>query len=186
MTSGSTPQPPGVILGAGAQLITPSDQPESAQSPGTPTPVGSFNITQLGDKADKKVGGDRLFAGCVIAVNADTGEYVWHFQTSAADFHTENMHILLADMAIDGQKRRVAITAPKNGFFYVIDRVNGKLISAEPFVKVNWASRIDVQTGRPVENPDARYPKGTIFTMWPYSGGGHGCFYVAAGPLHRA
>ena len=53
----------------------------------------------FGDKADKKVGGDRLYAGCVIAVNADTGEYVWHFQTSAPDYHTENMHILLADVA---------------------------------------------------------------------------------------
>ena len=79
----------------------------------------------FGDKADKKVGGDRLFAGCVIAVNADTGEYVWHFQTSAPGLsHREHAHPVLADVVLNGQKRRVAITAPKNGFIYVLDATN--------------------------------------------------------------
>jgi quinohemoprotein ethanol dehydrogenase len=105
----------------------------------------------FGDKADKKVGGDRLYAGSVIAVNVDTGEYVWHFQTSAPDFHTENMHILLADVAINGQKRRVAITAPKNGFIYVLDERTGSLLEAKPIAKVSWATSIDLKTGRPVE-----------------------------------
>jgi quinohemoprotein ethanol dehydrogenase len=105
----------------------------------------------FGDKADKKVGGDRLYAGCVIAVNVDTGEYVWHFQTSAPDFHTENMHILLADVAINGQNRRVAITAPKNGFIYVLDEKSGSLLEAKPIAKVSWATSIDLKTGRPVE-----------------------------------
>ena len=86
----------------------------------------------FGDKADKKVGGDRLFAGCVIAVNADTGEYVWHFQTSAQNYHTENMHILLADLMLDGQKRHVAMTAPKNGFVYVLDAPPGRCWKRRP------------------------------------------------------
>ena len=118
--------------------------------------AGAEPETLFGDKADKKVGGDRLFAGSVIAVNADTGEYVWHFQTSAPDFHTENMHILLADMAIDGQKRRVAITAPKNGFVYVLDEKTGSLLEAKPVAKVSWATSIDLKTGRPVETPRHR------------------------------
>src|SRR5271163_379292 len=99
--------------------------------------AGAEPETLFGDKADKKVGGDRLFAGCVIAVNAETGEYVWHFQTSAPDFYTENMHILLADLVLNGQKRRVAITAPKNGFVYVLDEKNGSLLEAKPVAKVN-------------------------------------------------
>jgi quinohemoprotein ethanol dehydrogenase len=126
----------------------------------------------FGDKADKKVSGDRLFAGCVIAVNADTGEYVWHFQTSAQDFHTENMHILLADLAIDGRKRRVAITAPKNGFIYVLDIKTGSLIEAKPIAKVNWATSIDLKTGRPIEVPapaSGRRPLGGGHNWWPMS-----------------
>src|SRR5580692_2108144 len=107
----------------------------------------------FGDKADKKVSGDRLFAGCIVAVNADTGQYVWHVQTSAPDYHTENMHVLLADLVLNGQKRRVAITAPKNGFIYLLDARTGALLEAKPIAKVSWATSIDLKTGRPVEVP---------------------------------
>ena len=89
-----------------------------------------------GELSSIKVAGDKLFAGCIIAVNAETGEYAWHFQTSAPGLQTENNHILLADLVIDGEKRHVAMTAPKNGFFYVLDARTGKLISAKPLV--NW------------------------------------------------
>src|SRR6202158_3725393 len=100
-----------------------------------------------------QVSGDKLFSGCIIAVNADTGEYAWHFQTSAPGMQTENNHILMADITMNGEKRHVAMTAPKNGFFYVLDAKTGKLLSAKPLVKTVWASAVDLQTGRAVEIP---------------------------------
>jgi PQQ-dependent dehydrogenase (methanol/ethanol family) len=126
----------------------------------------------FGDKADKKVSGDRLFAGCVIAVKAETGEYVWHYQTSAPDYHTENMHILLADIVFGGQKRHVAMTAPKNGFFYVVDAKSGELLEAKPIAKVSWASSVDLKTGRAVEIPppaDGRRSLSGGHNWWPMS-----------------
>jgi quinohemoprotein ethanol dehydrogenase len=126
----------------------------------------------FGDKADKKVSGDRLFAGCVIAVKADSGEYVWHYQTSAPDYHTENMHILLADVVLGGQKRHVAMTAPKNGFFYVLDAKSGELLEAKPIAKVSWASSVDLKSGRAVEVAapvDGRRPLSGGHNWWPMS-----------------
>src|SRR5438552_1608572 len=93
-----------------------------------------------------KATGDRLFCECIIAVNADTGEYVWHYQTGAEGVHSENNHILMADLVMDGEKRHVAMTAPKNGFFFVLDAKTGKLLSAKPLVNVIWASSIDLHT----------------------------------------
>lgn len=103
--------------------------------------------------------GDNLFADCIVAVDLKTGEYRWHYQTVPADTwdFDATMDIELADLTIDGKPRKVLMQAPKNGFFYVIDRITGKLISAESFVKVNWASKVDLATGRPVENPRARF-----------------------------
>src|SRR5438552_2924898 len=95
-----------------------------------------------GELENIKVSGDKLFAGCVIAVKADTGEYVWHFQTSAAGLQTENNHIVIADLVIDGENRHVAMTVPKNGFFYILDAKTGKLLSAKPLVKTAWATSI--------------------------------------------
>jgi quinohemoprotein ethanol dehydrogenase len=126
----------------------------------------------FGDKADQKVSGDRLYSGCVIAVKADTGEYVWHFQTSAPDYHTENMHILLADISLKGVKRRVVITAPKNGFVYVLDAKTASLLEAQPIAKVGWATAIDLTTGRPIETPaptNGRRPPTGGHNWWPMS-----------------
>ncbi len=91
----------------------------------------------------------------------DTGEYVWHYQTTPAETwdYTATQPIMLADLAIEGSSRKVLMQAPKNGFFYVLDRATGELISAMNFVPVTWASHIDLATGRPVENPDMRYEK---------------------------
>ncbi len=124
-----------------------------------------------GELSSIKVSGDKLFSGCIIAVNADTGEYAWHFQTSAPGMQTENNHILMADLTINGEKRHVAMTAPKNGFFYVLDAKTGKLLSAKPLVKTVWASAVDLQTGRAVEIPK---PAGggrqwTVHNWWPMS-----------------
>ena len=134
--------------------------------------AGAQPETLFGDKANMKVSGDRLYSGSVIAVNADTGEYVWHFQTSAPDYHTENMHILLADLTLNGLKRRVAITAPKNGFVYVLDEKSGALLEAKPIAKVGWATAIDLKTGRAIETPrtaNGRWDRTGGHNWWPMS-----------------
>jgi len=124
-----------------------------------------------GELSSIKVSGDKLFAGCIIAVNAATGEYAWHFQTSAPGLQTENNHILMADLMIDGEKRHVAMTVPKNGFFYVLDAKTGKLLSAKPLVKVAWASSYNLETGRPVEVPVSQGggKQWTVHNWWPMS-----------------
>lgn len=106
-------------------------------------------------------GGDNLFTNSIVAVDADTGKYKWHYQTvpnDAWDYNSAS-HIILADLKIGNGLRKVLMQAPKNGFFYVLDRKSGKLIKADPYVGVNWAKKIDLETGRPIENPDARYYK---------------------------
>ncbi len=124
-----------------------------------------------GELSSIKVSGDKLFSGCIIAVNADTGEYAWHFQTSAPGMQTENNHILIADLNINGAKRHVAMTAPKNGFFYALDAKTGKLLSAKPLVKTLWASAVDLQTGRAVEIPKSAGGgrQWTVHNWWPMS-----------------
>ncbi len=104
-------------------------------------------------------GGDNLFLASIVALDADSGEYRWHYQTTPGDTwdFTATQHMILADLEIDGQQRQVLMQAPKNGFFFVLDRETGELISAENFVPVNWATHIDMATGRPVEAIDARY-----------------------------
>ena len=120
--------------------------------------------------------GDNLFLCSIIAVNADTGEYVWHYQETPGDSwdFDSAQPIILADLNINGEARKVLMQAPKNGFFYVIDRTNGKLISAQPVVPVTWASHIDLKTGRPVVNPDALYSKtGKVWVGMPGPSGAH-------------
>jgi len=99
-------------------------------------------------------GGDNLFLSSIVALDADTGEYKWHYQTTPGDNwdYTAVQDIALADMTIDGVDRKVLLQAPKNGFFYVIDRSDGKLLKANQFAAVTWATHVDLETGRPVEN----------------------------------
>jgi quinohemoprotein ethanol dehydrogenase len=104
-------------------------------------------------------GGDNLFLASILAVRPDTGELVWYYQTTPGENwdYTAVQHMVLADLTIGGLDRKVIMQAPKNGFFYVLDRLTGELLSAEPFARVNWASGIDRETGRPIERPEARY-----------------------------
>jgi len=131
-------------------------------------------------------GGDNLFLSSIIALRPDTGEYVWHYQTTPGeswDF-TATQHLILADIAIDGRPRQVIMQAPKNGFFYVLDRATGELISAKNYAVVNWATGIDMKTGRPIENPASRY--GTTGKPWismPGPGGAHNWQPMAFSPL---
>jgi quinohemoprotein ethanol dehydrogenase len=119
--------------------------------------------------------GDNLFLSSIVALDADSGRYVWHYQVNPGEQwdYDAAMDMTLATLTIDGKPRKVLMQAPKNGFFYLIDRTDGKLISAQPFAKVTWASRIDVATGRPVENPGARYHGREPFEMWPSMTGAH-------------
>ena len=118
--------------------------------------------------------GDNLFVSSMLALDPDTGKYKWHYQETPGetwDF-TATQQIMLATLNIDGHPRKVAMQAPKNGFFYLVDRTNGKLISASKYVPANWASRIDVATGRPVEDPASRYVD-KPFLMSIGGAGGH-------------
>ena len=98
-------------------------------------------------------GGDNLFLSSIVALDADSGEYKWHYQTTPGDNwdYTAVQDIALADMTIDGVDRKVLLQAPKNGFFYVLDRTDGSLLRANQFAAVTWASHVDMETGRPVE-----------------------------------
>jgi PQQ-dependent dehydrogenase (methanol/ethanol family) len=105
-------------------------------------------------------GGDNLFVSSIVALNADTGEYAWHYQETPGDeWDYDNTNpIMLADLKMDGGMKHVAMQASKNGFFYILDAKTGKLLSAEKYVpSVNWASKVDLKTGRPVISPEARY-----------------------------
>jgi quinohemoprotein ethanol dehydrogenase len=119
--------------------------------------------------------GDNLFISSIVAVKASTGEYRWHYQTTPGDSwdYTATQHIMLMDRVIDGKPRKLLVQAPKNGFFYVLDRVTGKLLSAEPYTKVTWATGVDMKTGRPTEAPGARYTATSDFLQYPSGLGAH-------------
>ena len=115
-------------------------------------------------------GGDNLFLCSIVALDADTGEYRWHYQTVPGDTwdYNSNMDIVLADLELGDKTVKALMHAPKNGFFYVIDRKTGELLSAEAFAEVNWATGIDMETGRPIEREGARYEDGAeVITPGP-------------------
>ncbi|WP_016744192.1 PQQ-dependent dehydrogenase, methanol/ethanol family [Rhizorhabdus wittichii] len=130
------------------------------------------------DRAVRSAGkGDNLFLSSIVAVRPSTGEYVWHFQEVPGDEwdYTATQHMILADLDIDGKPRKVLMQAPKNGFFYVLDRTNGAFISGTPYVPVTWAKGLDPKTGRPDIVPEARYSgTGKPFLGMPSPAGGHG------------
>lgn len=120
--------------------------------------------------------GDNLYTSSVVAVAADTGEYRWHFQQTPEDRwdYDSNAQITLADIEVDGQQRRVALHAPKNGYFYMLDVATGEFISGTPWVDMNWSTGIDPETGRPTINPAARYEQtGELWVGLPGAGGAH-------------
>ena len=120
-------------------------------------------------------GGDNLYLSSIVALRPDTGEYVWHYQVTPKDNwdYTATQQLTLAELEIDGEQRKVIMQAPKNGFFYVLDRVTGELLSAEKFAKVTWASHIDMETGRPVETEYADYQSNGGSYIWPSPYGAH-------------
>ena len=128
-------------------------------------------------------GGDNLFLGGVMSVNANTGRMNWFYQMTPADNWDFNacQDIALLDMEIDGKVRSVLLQGPKNGFFYVLDRENGELLRANPYVRLNWATHIDMDTGRPVENPEMAYDEKAQWVL-PSNAGGHSWQAMAVDP----
>jgi len=129
-------------------------------------------------------GGDNLYLCSILAVKPDTGKLVWHFQTTPGESwdYTSVQSLILADLNIGGRARKVIMQAPKNGFFYVLDRLTGEFISAEPYSEVTWATGVDPKTGRPIEAPGVRYPEGSV-VISPGSAGGHNWQPMAFSPV---
>ena len=119
-------------------------------------------------------GGDNLFLSSIVALKPSTGEYVWHYQTTPGDTwdYTATQHMILADIEINQEIRKVIMQAPKNGFFYVLDRQTGEFISAKKYVPVTWATKVDETSGRPIENEETNY-KGRVREIKPGPLGGH-------------
>ena len=126
--------------------------------------------------------GDSLYVASIVAVRADNGEVVWHYQTTPDDNwdFDATQPLMLANLTIDGQQRRVVMQANKNGFFYELDRETGKLISARPFAEINWATGIDAN-GRPIENPVTRELKDATIVR-PASAGAHSWHALSFNP----
>ncbi len=120
--------------------------------------IGVGNGASWNQKVRSPEGGDNLFVSSIVAVDADTGKYAWHYQTTPGDHwdYTATQHMILAELSIEGERRNVLMQAPKNGFFYVLDRATGELLSADKYMPVNWATHVDMETGRPVEAPGVR------------------------------
>src|SRR5262245_25985288 len=118
--------------------------------------------------------GDNLYTDCIIAVRGATGQLVWYYQEVPGDDwdYDSIADLMLADLTINGKPRQVIMHAPKDGFFYVLDRRTGELLSADPWVTVSWASGVNLKTGRPIVNPEARYGTNSVSVM-PGPGGGH-------------
>jgi quinohemoprotein ethanol dehydrogenase len=137
--------------------------------------VGTGNAAPYNRQVRSPGGGDNLFVASIIALDADTGEYVWHYQETPGDEwdYDATQPMVLAQLTVAGRPRRVLMQASKNGFFYVLDRATGKLISADKFTKVTWADRVDLDTGRPAETAASRYDIHGEATIWPSPSGAH-------------
>jgi quinohemoprotein ethanol dehydrogenase len=129
--------------------------------------VGVGNSSPYDRSVRSPGGGDNLFLTCILAVDPNTGRLAWYYQTTPGESwdYTATQHMILADLEIGGRARKVIMQAPKNGFFYVLDRKTGELISAEKLGPINWASHVDMKTGRPVETGRADWSKESAIVM---------------------
>jgi alcohol dehydrogenase (cytochrome c)/quinohemoprotein ethanol dehydrogenase len=146
---------------------------------------GTGNASPWGRREDSPVPLDNLFASCIVAVHASSGQYAWHFQTTPGDHwdYDADQNLPLATLTIDGKTRDVVMQASKNGYFYVLDRRTGELLAADNFVPVNWATGLDARTGRPIVNPEARYYEtGKVWVSQPGALGAHSWQPMAYSP----
>jgi alcohol dehydrogenase (cytochrome c) len=115
-------------------------------------------------------GGDGLYTCSVVAVRPKTGELVWHYQFTPGELYDYDgiNELILGELAVGGERKKVAMQLNKNGFAYVLDRQNGKLLAANPFGRVNWATKVDLQTGRPIESEISKAVRvGQSPKLWP-------------------
>jgi len=136
---------------------------------------GTGNATPWNARVREPNLNDDLYSASIVAVKPDTGEYVWHYQETPGDAwdYDAVSPMMTADLAIGGGlKQHVILQPSKNGFFYVLEAATGKLISADPFTEVNWATGVDMKTGRPDVVPGARYEK-EPWNLAPGVQGGH-------------
>jgi alcohol dehydrogenase (cytochrome c) len=113
--------------------------------------------------------GDNLYVATILAIRPKTGEIAWHYQVAPNDvWDWDSWEIILGDLRVNGQMRKVAMHMSRNGFLYVLDRANGQLLSAQPYAKINWATHVDMKTGRPVESEESKKLRaGGTIEMWP-------------------
>ena len=145
--------------------------------------VGTGNGSPWARSIRSPGGGDNLFLSSILALDPDDGRLKWHYQVTPADNwdYTATQHIVLADLVLDGKPRKVLMQAPKNGFFYVLDRVTGELLAADKYIPATWASHVDLKTGRPVETPEADWSRETRLIV-PAAFGGHNWQPMAFNP----
>ncbi|MBX5461537.1 MAG: PQQ-dependent dehydrogenase, methanol/ethanol family [Steroidobacteraceae bacterium] len=136
--------------------------------------VGTGNGSAWDRSLRSPGGGDNLYLSSIVALHVETGRVAWYYQTTPGDQwdYTAVQQMTLADLQIGGRTRKVIMQAPKNGFFYVLDRLTGELLSAEPYAKVTWAKGVDLKTGRPIETRQARYGDKAVM-LSPGPGGAH-------------
>ena len=137
--------------------------------------VGTGNGSPWNREIRSPGGGDNLYLSSILALNPNNGDYVWHYQVTPKDNwdYTATQQLVLAQLEIGGSTRDVIMQAPKNGFFYVLDRASGELLSANPYPHITWASHVDMNTGRPVETDYANYQKNGGSYIWPSPFGAH-------------
>jgi quinohemoprotein ethanol dehydrogenase len=136
--------------------------------------VGAGNAGPYDPEKRSPGGGDNLYTSSIVALDADTGKYIWHYQETPRDCwdYKATPNIVMATLELAGRARKVLLHAPTNGFFYVLDRETGKPLSTGKTTVINWARGVDLTSGRPVENPNIRFETGTT-DMWPGTVGGH-------------
>ncbi|MGB7215920.1 MAG: PQQ-dependent dehydrogenase, methanol/ethanol family [Gammaproteobacteria bacterium] len=148
--------------------------------------VGTGNAALFNWRERSPSGGDNLFLASILAINPDTGRLVWHYQQVPRESwdYTATQPMILTEMELDGVTRKVLMQAPKNGFFYILDRETGELLSADPYVPLNWAKYVDLETGRPViDEETVDYTRGYPVFVEPSGMGGHSWNPMAYSPM---
>ena len=137
--------------------------------------IGTGNGSPWNREVRSPGGGDNLYLSSIVALKPDNGEYVWHYQVTPRDNwdYTATQQLVLADIELEGQIRSVIMQAPKNGFFYVLDRLTGELLSADAFAKTTWATHVDIGSGKPIETKEADYQNNGPSYLWPSPYGAH-------------
>jgi alcohol dehydrogenase (cytochrome c) len=164
-------------IGGGSAWITGSYDPE--------LDLMYWGIGNPAPWASQSRDGDNLYTSSVLAMRPTTGEIVWYYQFTPTDAYDYDAcwELINADIDVGGQKRKVVMQLNRNGFLYVLDRTNGKLLAANAFEKVNWASHVDKETGRPVETDIAKSIRaGNATEHWPSTRGGKNWPHAAFNP----